>query len=529
MKVGVIVDRGGLAVWQAEALRRLGPDAEIVLYDCLNSRAETRRARFALYYLLNLAAVRNPLTRRVPVPEALRVIARRPFEADYEGAWQRLPEALLETMRRDAPDVIVKFGMGLLRVPDADALAVPILSYHHGDPARFRGRPAGFHELIAGEPVVGQVVQILSNRLDSGKVAVSAETKVVPHSWRATLMQAYRLSPLLLQPAIEAALAGSARDLVEQGRNYRLPSNRAVARSAASMAARGAARLAYGAFKEKAWRVATVDIAPTLSAVTAAMADRAGWTELATPAGFRFLADPFFHPEGGVLAEGLNAGSARGQLVYVDGGTARVLSGAGGHFSYPSLLELDGERFVIPEVSEWSPALAFPLDGPNLGQPFELKLPGERRLLDPTAHAVGGKIFLFGNLASEGSSVLRLWVGEWIEGAFAEHPSSPIRMSPQGARMAGGLAMLDGRLMRFGQDFRGAYGDGLVFFHVTRIDPEHYAEEPVGDFRLNGARGPHTLNICAGRAVFDYYDDRYSPLAGVRRLRERRAAKRVGR
>ena len=124
--------------------------------------------------------------------------------------------------------------------------------------------------------------------------------------------------------------------------------------------------------------------------------------------------------------------------------------------------------------------------------------------------------------------MLRLWVADRIDGEFVEHPSSPIRMSPQGARMAGNLAMLDDRLVRVGQDFRGAYGDGLAFFHVTRIDPEGYEEQPAGSFRLNGAHGPHTLNIADGRAVFDYYDDRYSPLAGVRRFKERRAAKRIG-
>ena len=158
MKVGVIVDHGQVSVWQAEALRRLAPATEIVIYDCLNSRAETRRARFALYYLLNLCTVRNPLTRRVPVPEALPIIARRPFQSEWEGAWQRLPAEIMEMIRADAPAVLIKFGMGLLRIPDATELPVPILSYHHGNPERFRGRPAGFYELLSGEGAMGQIV-----------------------------------------------------------------------------------------------------------------------------------------------------------------------------------------------------------------------------------------------------------------------------------------------------------------------------------------------------------------------------------
>ena len=75
-----------------------------------------------------------------------------------------------------AIDAIVKFGLGLLRVPDRTVLPIPILSFHHGDPGAYRGRPAGFWELIEGASFVGQVVQILRNRLDAGRVVAFAGT-----------------------------------------------------------------------------------------------------------------------------------------------------------------------------------------------------------------------------------------------------------------------------------------------------------------------------------------------------------------
>ena len=86
---------------------------------------------------------------------------------------------------------------------------------------------------------------------------------------------------------------------------------------------------------------------------------------------------------------------------------------------------------------------------------------------------------------------------------------------------------MDGAIIRIGQDFRGAYGDGLCFFRIRRIDREAYEEEPCGEFRLSDVRGPHTLNLSDGRAVFDYYTDSVSALAGWRRYRERRAAGRI--
>src|SRR6185295_6661821 len=166
-----------LARWQAEALQTVGGEAEFVLYSCTTPAPTQCRLRHALYYLLNLFTVRNRMTRKVGLPADLIVVATRTLAAEGDGAWQSLP-----------PDLIATIAV--------DRLAVPILSYHHGDPAKFRGRPAGFYELQRGEPTVGQVVQVLSNALDSGQIVASGETPAIGHSYRATLIEAYRHSPL---------------------------------------------------------------------------------------------------------------------------------------------------------------------------------------------------------------------------------------------------------------------------------------------------------------------------------------------
>ena len=64
-----------LARWQADALRTLAPDHDLVICNCLNGHGSRRRAKHALYYLLNLWAIRNSQTRRVAFPSDLRPIA----------------------------------------------------------------------------------------------------------------------------------------------------------------------------------------------------------------------------------------------------------------------------------------------------------------------------------------------------------------------------------------------------------------------------------------------------------------------
>jgi hypothetical protein len=287
-------------------------------------------------------------------------------------------------------------------------------------------------------------------------------------------------------------------------------------------------RLVYGLTREKAWKVATAPLPEpvSLESLRAALSNQSGWTPIARPADAQFLADPFFHPEGGLLVEAM-ASTGRGQILHITANGVRRLSRRGGHFSYPSVVHERGRDFVVPEVSDWSAALAYPLEAGQFGESFQLRVPGRPRLLDPTAFHDGKTLYLFGNIAGEGSSVLRLWTAASLDGEFAEHPSSPIRISPNGARMAGGLARIDGQLIRVGQDLRGPYGNGISFFRVTSLDRQTYAEVPAGGLQFTASRGPHTLNLGRGRMAFDYYSDDWSLLAGLRRLRRSRAASRI--
>lgn len=524
MRIGVIVDNLELTRWQAQALERLPADTQIALYNCTNSRAGKRRLRHALYYALNLVTVRNRMTRRVPAGDlGGRVVTRVDFESEWDGNWQRLPPSLLTAIGADAPAAIVKFGMNLLRIPAE--LEAPILSYHHGDPSAYRGRPAGFYELLHRRRTMGQIVQILSNRLDAGAVVGYGETKVHPHSYRATLVEAYSLSPLLLGRAISDAAAGRTLPHPVDGKVYRLPTNGTVAGFCLRMAAATAARLAYGAFREKVWRVSTVGTDPEALIAGSAFPGATHWQTVPCPRGYTFLADPFFTPDGeGLLVEALHGASGKGEILHIGDGAAPVrLSDPRFHFSYPGHIEEGGRRFVVPETVFWSAPAAFEWTGEPWAPGRPLDVAGGERLLDPTLLTSDDGLYLFANRLDEGSGVLRLWRAPSLFARFEEHPRSPIRCTPAGSRMAGAIfRAASGRLFRFGQDDSGGYGDGLLLFEIERLSATSYVEREAGRLKFEGVHGPHTLNFRAGTALFDWYLERVSPLAGFRRLRGRR-------
>lgn len=525
----LIVDNLRLRRWESEALLQLAETSDFLLLNCTNTRFMRRPVRHAFYYVLNIISLKLQASRSVPLPETLKIVDRLDFESEWEGSWQRLPKYVLEQMSRWRPQVAIKFGMGLLRVPEA--LECKILSYHHGDPRQFRGRPAGFYEILRDAPMVGQIVQIISNKLDAGNIVAFAQTAVRPHSYRATMANSYRLSPLLLTTAVRNCLSGNILPMRPEGKNYRLPSNWTVARFALKLLAAKAYRLFYGAFIEKQWEVARAEMSiESPDDLLTGLPSSSTWRLVHRPKKYRFLADPFPHPTGGVLVEALRQTDEQGEILHIgDDSSAHLLCLGAGHFSYPGTICTDTGCFLVPEVAEWSPPRVYGLAKGAAEFVGTLEVEGNPRLVDPTLHAQDNAVYLFANELSEGAEVLRLWRARDLFSRFSEHPQSPIRISPEGSRMAGAILRIGERLYRLGQDYGRQYGDGVIVFEILTFSPTVYGEVRLGKISFEDINGPHTLNVRNGLAVFDFYRERLTPFAGIRRLRANISKRRASR
>lgn len=526
IKVGVITDGGAVPRFGLEALNALSGCDSVTVFACTNTRFSRKPFRHGAYYLLNLLTLRNRWTRPVPLDSGAKRIDRIvEFESEWEGAWQRLPEAVIDAIRESGFDVVVKLGMGLLRIPPPERLPVPILSWHHGDPDLYRGRPAGYWEMVDGRSVIGQIVQVLGNRLDAGKVVAFAETRVLPYSYRGTMTEAFRHSSLLINQAVRNAIAGTYLPKPCTGRNYRLPSNVGVAAFVVRMAWQGVKRAAYGLTQEKKWRVSLARCGPD---ALAGLVEGGGfpapdrWRTVPTGKRYTYYADPFFSEEPpGILVEALDRRTGIGELVLIEGEKQRRISEGRRHYSYPSTLRKDGRQLILPETSQWSPTRLYELDGERLVDVGPLKVVGDPLVADPTMIEHEGRFYLFGSPSAQGVNVLTLWTAASLDDLFELHPHSPLRISPQGGRMAGALLRLDGRLIRFGQNFERFYGDGIVAFEVEELTPTTYCERMIGPIRFSDRIGPHTLNVREGELVFDWYRHEYDPLVALRRLLSR--------
>lgn len=91
-------------------------------------------------------------------------------------------------------------------------------------------------------------------------------------------------------------------------------------------------------------------------------------------------------------------------------------------------------------------------------------------------------------------------------------------MDPRGARMAGPLLQRKADLFRLGQDCSRTYGDGIRVHRIGSLTPADYRESVTGNIRSETAKGPHTLSSFPEGHVIDKFVERFTPLAGPRRL-----------
>ena len=521
----LIVDSDTISAWQARALQLNLDIIDIVevLY-CTNLRSRKKFVKNFCYYFLNIFAIQNIWTKRTSWAPYIGFNSKiHYFEARSKGIWELIPEENLNQIRTAQVDLVIKFGMGLLRDPRNLSARYGVLSFHHGDPRRYRGRPSGFYELLEDAQHVGAVVQELSNVLDGGKIRAFGSYQITRHSYRKSLEHLYQQSAYLLRIAIENCLSESYVDISCTGKNYTLPSNFTVIRFGISILRRRARRMLYGLFFRKLWSVGSTTV----------------WTEnnrgksdlkiiqiIPKPKGVFFLADPFVIGNGSLLCEGSGIRQERGFLVRIGGSPSVNLLHSNElndkHLSYPFPVLLSGQTFVLPEMAEHGPQKIFKLSDDDELIDGQLLLGLEDyRLIDPTLIYHSETWWLFAGIVGSEQDTLNLWFSQQPTGPFSAHKMNPVVRDPSKARGAGALFVSNGKLFRPGQNNCFGYGNGVTISEVLQLDHDNYREEPVSTLSIDGLKGPHTYSANSDFAYVDFYQDKFYAFAWYLRIKSR--------
>jgi hypothetical protein len=145
----------------------------------------------------------------VPVLEA---VPRR------QGRWsEHFDEAVLDQIRAWEPDLLLRFGFGIIRGEILEAAPLGVWSFHHDDELVYRGGPPCFWEVARGDPLAAVTLQRLTDRLDGGIVLAKAWFATVGGSYVATRDRVY-LGSVDLPALVVRALRAGARMPTEPSR-----------------------------------------------------------------------------------------------------------------------------------------------------------------------------------------------------------------------------------------------------------------------------------------------------------------------
>ncbi len=515
--VAIILDEMTIQPWQQCSLDIASDLIDIkLILNCQNTKNKKNYLNNFFYYVLNIFSMKFDMNRRISFPN--NNISVYDFKSEYAGVWQTVPNDVVTRLKKDKIKLVIKFGMNLLRISE-ELEEFDIMSFHHGDPKEFRGRPAGFYEIHLGSKKIGAIVQLLSNNLDGGKIAAKGFSSIYLYSYKKTLINLYKNSSYLLKAAITNYKNDNIYAQSSTGKNYRLPNNLVVLDFLLKIFFRKLERIFKAAFFEKKWNIALYD--SKINFLNKSNLSLKDSLIPQIPKKYDFYADPFFSPDkSSIRVEALNKLTRKGEIIELDiehlNFKKEILSGH--HFSYPFSICYKNDEYLFPEVAENQSASYYHLNSFNELKPIQIKGMEEIHITDPTLCKVEGYYYIFCNHLDAPNERLHLYLSDNFFGPYTEHPLSPITLDPESARMAGCIIQHESNLYRFGQNNCFEYGKEITVHKIAALSPNEYEEEKMNTLRYIDSFGPHTINFQGNKTVTDFYSESFSLIAGFKRV-----------
>jgi hypothetical protein len=222
-----------------------------------------------------------------------------------------------------------------------------------------------------------------------------------------------------------------------------------------------------------------------------------------TKLGTRYLADPFPWPgTNRILCEEMPLSNGVGRIVSVvaagqDLVSSTVLLDDGCHHSYPCTFRDGDVVYCVPESTERGATCIYRLDDDGKLNPICDAAP-HSRLADPTLFRWNGRYWLAcTDLDVGGHDNLCLLYASEITGPWTPHARWPVKIDVRGARPAGMLFNVDGRLFRPGQDCAATYGAAVAIHEIVALSETDFHESLVTVLRPDRSgpfpHGLHTL------------------------------------
>lgn len=424
----------------------------------------------------------------------------------------------IQAIREANLDVMLRFGFRIIRGEILDVAKYGVWSFHHGDNREYRGGPALFWEIYEQNPCSGVILQVLSDKLDGGRVLYRSRASTEPNSlylnrnpvyWKGAEFVMRRLRDLhsLGWEYLESLEIYNEEDTYDRG-IYRAPTNAQMATFLTRRFMTGVKtrlRETFFGDRDHQWFCAY------------RRKNNEKWKMLDPPAD-RFYADPFLIERDGkeyLFIEEYPFENKKGVIsvseIDAEGiaSEPRVVLEHECHLSYPFVFEHDDEVYMVPETCGAGQVQLFrAAEFPDKWELDHVLIDGISAV-DATLMQHDGKWWLFCNVPVKGASSwdeLHLYFADDLKGEWKSHPRNPIVSDVCSARPAGKLFYRDGKLIRPAQDCSKCYGYAVTLNEVLAISETSYREREIEKITpdwMPRNLGTHTLSVSDNYEVRD--------------------------
>ena len=514
MNILIIIENNIIKKWHYNCLEVLKKHSKNLVF-CNFNYKKKYEFRYLLYYLIK--KICNPRTEQNFFKKVNNKIKVYNLKTSKSSSSFSFGKDFFKICKNNKIDIIVRFGLGIIK----SDLRIPILSFHHGDPSKYRGRPSCFHEILNSENTIGQVVQVLNSKIDKGKVLAFGETKTDLGSFKNSLEKTYSISHLVLEKALLNFSKKNYLIMKNHGKLHFNPNNSKVIKFIFLLFINKIKIIYNKIFYHKKWGIFII---PTknFKDVNDLKLFYDNKKKIHFNRKYNFIADPFFLKKK-LIFEITSNFSQRGKLGMLTQKGIKILKNNFRHISFPSVLSITTNKikkeFIIPEVAKFSSPNIYTLKKDKLKLYSKLKIENYPKILDPILFYHKKNFFLFGNDIRY-PEILNLWIADSLNSVFKVHPSSPLKISPFGSRMAGNILFLNKKIIRVGQNNLGSYGNGIVFYEIKDLTEKKYNEIFISKFNNEKLNGPHTFsfNNENKEIAIDYYKNKFSLFSIITKL-----------
>jgi folate-dependent phosphoribosylglycinamide formyltransferase PurN len=530
IKVGLLLPQNEVPLWVNEVINYLKNNPKYEICFVLRDGGIHKNSKQHLVYRLLrkldrtlLPLSNSPFKRVTPKLDSENqylVKTIRKQNSDY------FPEDIIQLIKSYSTDFILRFGFKILRGEILNVSKYGILSLHHGDIESYRGGPPAFWEVYHQYPITGVSLQVLTEKLDAGKIVDRCFLNTYKFSFNRNQHRIYWAGEKLLKDNLEKIaevgieryfhFINESNQNIKPGKLYRTPKNFIATKILIWYLFNNIFLKFKRFFIKPAWKLElskNINLNSLKDTSFVAISNNRN----------NECADPFILTDNNLSylffeERNLNNKKAHISLQIFDNvnksqllKSKKVLEEAH-HLSYPFVLKHDDEYYLLPESSQSNKLTLyktenFPYDWVNFRT-----IISNRMVYDPTLFKHSdGCWYLFCTAKEKGdyssNAYLHIYYSEdLLAGEFKPHPANPIYKDVRISRMAGNIISLNGKLYRPFQVCSPSYGSNMNFAEIVNLSKVKYEEIITSDapiFKNTNFKNRHTINISDNFIVTD--------------------------